>query len=393
MNCKKCKKEIPEEAAYCPWCGKKQAAEPRAKKRANGMGSVYKLKGRKTKPWSASVTVGKARVFLGTFSTETEARRAVESAQINGVSTKNTYTLETLYQEWSDVHFRKLSASGAQGYKTAWKYLRPIAKMKVRELRTVHFQDCLDECAQQFSRAQCEKIRQLVSQLCKKAMEYDLLNKNYAQFLVLPKDTAKERDIFTTEEIELLMQHADDERARIVLTLIYTGFRPNELFSLEIANVDLQKRTLCGGSKTKAGMVRTIPILPVIYPFVETWYKSAFVKDESGKLEQVHRYLLANQNGGKPDVKNFRARQFYPLLLELGILSLPPGETAFSKAHPPRLTPYCTRHTFASLATLADIKPEILQALMGHEDYTTTVNYYEHFSVEDLRKELEKLQV
>lgn len=389
MNCKKCKREIPEKSIFCPWCGKRQTPATHPNKRANGMGSVYKLNGRKSKPWAASVTVGKERIFLGTYATETEAKRAVESAQINGVSTKNTYTLETLYTEWSDVHFRDLSASGEQGYKTAWKYLQPIAKMKVRELRTTHFQDCIDECAQQFSRAQCEKIRQLASQLCKKAMEYDLINKNYAQFLSLPKEQTKERAIFTKQEISLLKQHDSDERARIILTLIYTGFRPNELFSVTLDNVNLAKGYIIGGSKTEAGMNRKVPIHPSIQPYIEDWYAKG---TSVAKVVSLNQFLIVNQRGGKMDLKNFRSRQFYPLLLELGILELPKGQKAFSKEYPPRLTPYCTRHTFASLASAAGIKPEILQEIMGHEDYSTTVNYYEHFEIDELQKEFDKLK-
>ena len=44
MNCVKCKAELPPSALYCPACGKKQTSEKRkALKRANGMGTVYKL--------------------------------------------------------------------------------------------------------------------------------------------------------------------------------------------------------------------------------------------------------------------------------------------------------------------------------------------------------------
>ena len=182
------------------------------------------------------------------------------NAQAFGVSEKHTYTPKGLYDEWSDIHFRDLSASGSQGYKTAWKYLQPIANMKVGDIRTSHFQMCIDLCAEKYSRAQCEKIRQLASQLCKKAMEYDLLNKNYAQFLSLPKTQQKDRDVFTQSEIKKLKKHDYDERARIILTLIYTGFRPNELFSVKIDNVHLSKGYIVGGSKTEAGMNRKVPI-------------------------------------------------------------------------------------------------------------------------------------
>lgn len=62
MQCVKCKKEIPEESVFCLYCGKKQSAEPRkAMKRANGMGSVYKLSGRRERPWAAA----KGKAIIG----------------------------------------------------------------------------------------------------------------------------------------------------------------------------------------------------------------------------------------------------------------------------------------------------------------------------------------
>lgn len=171
-------------------------------------------------------------------------------------------------------------------------------------------------------------------------MEYDLINKNYAQFLSLPKEQTKERAIFTKQEISLLKQHDSDERARIILTLIYTGFRPNELFSVTLDNVNLTKGYIIGGSKTEAGMNRKVPIHPSIQPYIENWYAKG---TSVAKVVSLNRFLIVNQRGGKIDLKNFRSRQFYPLLLELGILELPKGQKAFSKENPPRLTPYCTR--------------------------------------------------
>ena len=53
IDCMKCKKEIPEGASYCPWCGKKQVQGHRGKSRGNGQGYAYQ----RGKTWTARWTV------------------------------------------------------------------------------------------------------------------------------------------------------------------------------------------------------------------------------------------------------------------------------------------------------------------------------------------------
>lgn len=64
MKCQRtaCGRDIPEDALYCPYCGKKQqrTAAPKPRKRANGRGSVY----RRGRTWIAQVRVVRAGVVL-----------------------------------------------------------------------------------------------------------------------------------------------------------------------------------------------------------------------------------------------------------------------------------------------------------------------------------------
>lgn len=55
------------------------------------------------------------------------------------------------------------------------------------------------------------------------------------------------------------------------------------------------------------------------------------------------------------------------------------------------LTPHSTRHTFASLAVRAKIQPEILRRVIGHANYSTTVEIYAHNNLEELVEEMQKL--
>lgn len=366
MRCIKCKKEISDSFVYCPWCGKKQIKEERkALKRANGTGTVYKLSGRRRHPWKAEFVsydgeFSKTRFVVGYFERKTDALDALGKLSKEAIALKSDATIEDVYNEWSVLHYPKLSKNGMQGYKTAWKYLYKLHDIKMSEVRTQHFQDCINDVVSlNYSRSQCEKVKQLCSQLCKKAMQDDIINKNYAEFLFLPKEDKKEKEIFSQNEIRILFQHDNDDNVKIILMMIYTGFRIGEMLGLETNNVHLEKGYMVGGSKTEAGRNRIVPISEKILPYVQHFYNPN------------NQYLIVNQAGNKYDIKNFRSRQFYPTLDRLGIR---------------RLTPHATRHTFASLMSNARVQPEVLQKIIGHADYSTTANIYIHEDLERLKK-------
>ena len=58
----------------------------------------------------------------------------------------------------------------------------------------------------------------------------------------------------------------------------------------------------------------------------------------------------------------------------------------------PKRTLHTTRHTFASMAVKSDMRPEDLQKIMGHADYSVTANIYAHADEEELTKAIRMLK-
>ena len=350
MNCIKCGKEIPEGAPYCCWCGKKQKQEPRKTlKRANGTGSVYKLSGRRTRPWVAA----KNKLIIGYYAKKTDALDALARLVGKDISERYNMTFSDIYDGWKFEHYREIGQKSIDGYENAYKNCESLYDRKFRELRTRDFQEIVDLHNMQ-SRSTQAKYKNLFTQLSEWAMREEIVTTNYAGYVKLSGEKAKEKDIFSAEDIAKL--EADgSSAAKVVLMLIYTGMRIGELFEVKTENY--HGTYLIGGKKTKAGRDRIIPIR------VEGRRYFAEL------AERATGVLLISGRDGQKTAANYRKREYYPLLERLGI---------------PRKTPHTARHTFASWAVEAGVRTDILQKIIGHANYSTTAEIYVHADAEEL---------
>ena len=350
MECIKCKKEIPDGATYCCWCGKKQEAQPRkALKRANGTGTVYKLQGRRTRPWVAA----KGKTIIGYYDKKTAALEALARLQGRSLDEIYNWTFKEVYEAWKDEHFRDIGVKGVESYERAYDVFEPLHDRKFRELRTADYQIVIDKYSDK-SHSLLSKFKQLATQMSQWGIRQELITTNFASFIKLPENIKKEKEIFTSEEIDKLEKDGSQE-AKIVLMLVYTGMRIGELFGLRTDNV--HETYVIGGEKTEAGRNRIIPI------------RSEGRKYFAEFKERATGDLLISGYTGQKVIANFRRRDYYPLLERLGVS---------------KKTPHATRHTFASWAVANNIKPELLQKMLGHADYSTTANIYEHFDIDQL---------
>ena len=201
--------------------------------------------------------------------------------------------------------------------------------------------------------------------LFKDAMEMDIISKDYSEFIKLPRHKPKiERKVFTDEEIALLWKNVNElEYADVILILIYTGMRINELLKLHKSNVDLEQNVIIGGSKTEAGKNRIIPIHPKIIPLV--------IK----RMENKTEYLIPNRRKSNYyEYNNFRTKEFMTIMKQLGM----------------EHTIHDTRHTFATMISDVSDNESAITGIIGHTNINMTKKYT-HTSIEKMRKEMEKI--
>lgn len=335
------------------------------KKNPNGYGTVYKLSGKNRKrPYVAKRTTGWKKLeggkrkqtyeVVGYYETRQDAINALAAYWQGGIKQSSALTFKDLYSEWSVAHFERISRSTSRQYEMAYNHFAPLHNITFINLRTSHFQQVIDNTV--LKKGSLEKLKLLASTLYEYAIQNDICNKNYATYIILPKSDKKERQIFTDAEIKKLWDNSSKPFVDSALVLIYTGMRVNEMLSLTRFSVDLEKQTITSGSKTDAGKNRVIPIHTKIFPFIRARYAAG------ERLFPISYTLYA---------KGFKAS-----MSALGIKGK---------------TPHCARHTFATLMARKGADAKALQKIIGHANYSTTVDIYTHLDTTDLRNEIEKL--
>lgn len=361
MPCIKCKKEIPEGAPFCPWCGKKQAQRKR-KKRPNGMGTVYKHPGSRAKPWEAQ----KAGLHIGYYATRFEAEQALNRLADTPVSDSLNLTFRQVYDKWLPTHSRTITESGISGYEFAYAHCEPLYDKTFRRLRASDFQSIINNMESQgLSKSSCGKVVQLFSQLSQWAIQEEICHTNYAKFITVTAPQKSTKETFTADQIQSI-QKAAAPAADIALILLATGCRPNELFAAQVENCHADY--FISGSKTEAGKNRVIPLNAIGRPAYEKLLQKA---KNSGSPRLIDGYT------GNKEYRNFAKRDWKQLMEEIGA----------------DLSPYSCRHTFATLAVKSGVKPELLKQIMGHAAYTTTVDFYTHTNTAELIEATQKIAV
>lgn len=372
MICIKCKKEIPEDAVYCLYCGKKQTASPRRKrhaKRPSGTGSIVKLPGKRKRPYQAFLPAiyeegRKIQKNLGCYATYDEADAALKNVISEGRES-HIRTLEDIYQQFISGHyFSALSHSGQQSHIGAHRYLEKIMNTSVAEINTMTFQRVVNEMHEKgLSRETMAKVRNLSSLLCKECMRSKLMVVNFGALVQLPKEEVVSNRSFSTSELAKIWDKASsgNETAMAVILLCYTGMRPSEFLNIRIEQ-HIRKYQgwtyIQTGSKTKAGQNRIIPVPTSVIPFL-----FALSKGRDFGL------LIPAIKGNVWNEANWRKRRFYPLMIDLGIDGA---------------VPYTCRHTYSDLQKRRNVSPEIMMEVMGHADYSTTVEHYHSTTDEDI---------
>lgn len=410
VKCPECELQVSDKAISCPHCGY-PLAEPQAQRKQskkknkrrrlpNGFGQISEIKGRNLrKPFRAMVTVGKSITGRpickplkpeSFFETYNDAYAALLEYNRNPYDLAPDITVAELYTKWTTDYFKTLNSdSSIRTITSAWAYCSDVYGMRAKDLRARHIKGCMDDGVAIRKGEECHttpnikgRIKSMFNLMLDYALEYEIVDRNYARTFDISGDVVKEREdskrghiTFTDDEMaRLWANHENVPYADVILIQCYSGWRPQELGLIELENVNVNEWTFSGGIKTQAGKDRVVPIHTRIRPLVKKYYDQAVAIGS--------KYLFSINDSKTHKGSNRFTYDKYKTRFEKVV-----NELGLNKDH----RPHDPRKQFVTMAKKHGVDEYVIKILVGHQISDVTEKVYTHRDVEWLRSEIEKI--
>jgi integrase len=360
---------------------------PRARKRSvHGSGSVYQRKS--DERWVAKFKVeetGKYKLLYA--STEKEAYKKLEDAlfeQKQGIlATGPQQTVKQFLEYWiGDVQKPPMVRLGTyEMYRTVIdKYLIPgLGHIKLQKLTAQQIQSFYGkEMKKGVSAGRIRYINSVLHKALVHAKRIKLIQVNVSDEIELSPAEEHEIEPLTPEQTRLLLQKVREHQLEALLTLaITTGMRKGEILGLRWQDIDLQegvlqiRRTLGyfahhgfveGEPKTKKSKHKiTLPQFVI----------DALKRHQALQLERrlqagsawVNKDLVFSSKDGDFIVPHTLNNHFNRLLEDIGL---------------PHIRFHDLRHSAATLLLSMGVPAKVVQEILGHSNFSTTMNRYSH---------------
>lgn len=395
LKCPECRHDVSDKALTCPNCGypmnMPSSTKPRIRngkptKLPNGYGTIYKMSGKRSRPYRAMKTdkwiidpvTGKSkqiRSTIGYYQSREDAMIALANYNENPYDIKaDSITFSEVYEKWSENYFPTLSnPSSVRTVTAAYAYCNGLYDMRMKDIKVSHLEGTILNA--QVGDSTKSRIKSLFNMMYKYAVAHDIVEKDYASVMFangnpIKRSRTKEVIPFSQEEIFLLWDNLDSIAfADMILIGIYSGWRPQELAILKVADIDIKVGTMLGGLKTDAGKNRIVPIHPLIRPLIENRMKEA--------TSMQSEFLLNDANGQQGTYMTYdKYRKRFEKVMKYLKLTHRPHET---------------RHTFITKAKACNVDEYILKLIVGHAIDDITEKVYTHRTIDQLRAEMEKI--
>lgn len=390
--CPECQNKISDKSDHCIYCGcprtefvasmdisssdeqksvKTENTKPqRVKKKhmrlPNGYGTIKKLSGNRRNPYAAYPPytidevnddgVPPTKKAIGYYVTWYDAYDGLTEWHKFPLEKKRMITLGEVYQEYLDRELEGASSAKKYSITSSYKFVEKLKNTPMSQIYANDMQQIVDDAAEKYSQSTIANIKKLFMALSKYAEKNNYIDKNYATYIKGNKGKEiEEGNPFSRDALARIFE-VNDDISRVIRILIYTGYRINELYVIEI---DLENNLMKGGLKNKNSKERIVPIHPYIRNDIEWWL-------------------------------GFRGQCTYKTLTDKLSKNLEKSNTLYEdgKKH----TFHDCRHTFSLLCDTYKVDIVNKHFLMGHAiGKDTEALTYTHRTIKQLRCAIEKI--
>jgi len=359
-------------------------------RRANGEGTITH---RKDGRWEAAGYVpvaggGRKRIrFYGTSREDVHRRlvAALEQARRNIPVPATNWSVERYLDYWlRTVVPIKTRPRTAELYESTVRlYISPfIGKKRLDKLSVQDVQELVNQLyADGNSERTLHRVRTVLSSALSRAEKEELVYRNVARLIDLPKYERKAITPWTGEQAVAFLDACDGHRWALGYFLLLTyGMRRGEVLGLRWSDIDFEQDIIHVRQQLQRihGVLQTGPVktsagrrdLPLLLPI-----RGRFLALRDERQPEPNDLVFLSTAGTPVDPKNF-VRTFHEIRDQAGL---------------PRITVHHTRHTAATLLKNLGVPVRDVQLILGHSNITTTQEIYQHGDVTGQREALERV--
>lgn len=168
---------------------------------------------------------------VGTYVTREEAEAVRAEMMKRPATPYQDSTLAKIHAIFLESReYKGRSDKARELYDLAWKCLKPLWYYKIAALYAQDFQNILDKMADDgLSQSMLEKERTFISKLYRTAIGWRVVDANLASVLKVEGRKSPEREIFTDEQITLILSQKNTPTGQMVIALLACGVLIYEL--------------------------------------------------------------------------------------------------------------------------------------------------------------------
>lgn len=338
------------------------------------------MKQRKDGRWLKVKTINGEKIsFYSKAKTEKQAIKDIENQML--LYKEKLYNKNHNFKELADAMLKQkeltVGFKTLEGYELSLKHLHKLFDLDIEAIKPSNLQNILDDMGRKkYSQSAISKVKITFGLVLNYAIvDLDLPLNNFMRSIKLPRTVPKKKvKPPANDVIDIITTNANKAFFGMwAMTMLCTGLRPGEVNALQRKDVDFTENKIYVNNsvefigntprvkempKTEEG-VRFTPILDVFRPFLEQLCINLKPED----------FLFG---GATPFSKTQLRKRWNKYRKEIGRT----------------FTQYQLRHGYAALLYKSGVDPKTAQHLLGHADFTTTMNIYTAFENEVTEKKI-----